>query len=321
MAIENNIHTHTHIYTAFVLCCCCCLNLKLKNHFSSLIKLNCNFFEFLESLIPFNKHRVKPNHDHHLKQFRINNKYNTMSEETTTINRDNAETKEDLKTSQDAVIVPEKENDLETQSDYDDDYDYDINDNGNNDDDDEEKLFVTDAKKPKETVSSSTSDDDDEENSNSKTDSDVKVSKENGDKEPLVKQESDVKDDEQTATATLDLSQSLEEKKQILSQLHENVDYAIILAFLDKFASHLSLKDLTFATLESYFTATKTIPRKLIDLHLKLMKNLPMGKHAKKDKWDYYLAKFVRRFSAKEAQLIEDSAYLTCDVGFKVNII
>ena len=248
-----------------------------------------------------------------------------MSEETITINKESIETKEDLKLSQDdAVIAREKENDIETQSDYDDDYDYDINDNGNNEDDDEGKLFVTDAKKPKETVSSSTSDDDDddEENSNSKTDSDVKISIENGDKEPLAKPESDLKNDEQTtAIATLDMSQSLEEKTQIISQLHENVDYAIILAFLDKFASHLSLKDLTFATLESYFTATKTIPRKLIDLHLKLMKNLPMGKHAKKDKWDYYLAKFVRRFSAKEAQLIEDSAYLTCDVGFKVNII
>jgi len=229
-----------------------------------------------------------------------------------------------------------EDKEIENDSNYDDDYDYDINDNANEEDDDEdEKLFVADTKKAKvapASASSSTSDDDDNdddddegENSNSKTESDDKVAKINGEekssppKQDLNDQnKQDAVEADAIAEKNLELSRALEEKTKILAQLHENVDYAIILAFLDKFAAHLSLKDLTFATLESYFTATKTLPRKLIDLHLKLMKNLPMGKHAKKDKWDYYLAKFVRRFSARDAQLIEDNAYLTCDVSFKV---
>ena len=43
-----------------------------------------------------------------------------------------------------------------------------------------------------------------------------------------------------------------------------------------------------------------------------------MGKHAKKDKWELYMAKFVRRFSHKDAQLIENNEYLSCDMSAKV---
>jgi hypothetical protein len=227
------------------------------------------------------------------------------------------------------------EADEATRSNYDDDddYDYDINDNGG---DEDEKLFVTSSKKVKvttatttTTTSSSTSsdeiEDDEDSNSNSKT------SKVNCDKKDESKVDNDSSEQQENNNTNKEIEEEaakcleqanktlMEEKAKVLGDLHGNVNYAIILAFLDKFASHLSLKDLTFATLESYFTATKTLPRKFIELHLKLMKNLPMGKHAKKDKWELYMAKFVRRFSHKDAQLIENNEYLSCDMSAKVN--
>lgn len=205
------------------------------------------------------------------------------------------------------------------------DYDYDVNGEMDVDnlEEDDEKLFIKDKKTQIEPDSHSSTvvDSDSEENSNSKAESDEKLkAKEANDAESTNEQKSN----EETTAAEIEaekqkeLAKSLEETNQVLAELWGNINYGIVLAFLEKFATHLSLNDLTFKNLDCYLSNTRTLNRKLIDLHLKLLKNLPMGKHAKKDKWEYYLAKFVKRFSSADSQLIENGAYLTCKVSVKV---
>ena len=196
-----------------------------------------------------------------------------------------------------------------------DNYDYDVNGEMDVDnlDEDDEKLFLKASKTQIENDSHSSTlvDSESEENSNSKA-------KETNDAKSVNEPKSNESEEAATAIADIELDKQKEETNQVLVELWADINYGIILAFLDKFATHLSLKDLTFKNLESYLSNTRTLNRKLIDLHLKLLKNLPMGKHAKKDKWEYYLAKFVKRFSNTDSQLIENGDYLTCNVKMKV---
>jgi hypothetical protein len=74
-----------------------------------------------------------------------------------------------------------------------------------------------------------------------------------------------------------------------LDALYANVNYAVVLAFLDKFGAHLQLKEFTFKNLECQLLNAKSISRKFFDFHLNLLKRLSFGKHVKKEKWEYYL--------------------------------
>ena len=223
-----------------------------------------------------------------------------------------------------AQATTDAKDDRRSETPIEDDYDYDINEDVEEEEDlDDDKLFnsknTAKSKTPASNTSSSESEAeeevDDEENSNieSKTPkTEQKTSETPANANPPI---AEVTQTPEAAAMELEASQALEEKNKALTQLLNNINYAVVLAFLEKFSIHLAIKEYTFKTLECQLTNAKTLNRKLVDFHLKLIKNLPMGKHAKKDKWEYYLAKFARRFSASDAALIENGTYLTCDVS------
>ena len=83
------------------------------------------------------------------------------------------------------------------------------------------------------------------------------------------------------------------QQRQLLDQLLASVDYAVVLAFMEKFAAHLSLKDYPVRALESHLVNTKAVHRRLVDFHCSLLKHLRVagGKACKRDKWEQHLVK------------------------------
>jgi hypothetical protein len=98
--------------------------------------------------------------------------------------------------------------------------------------------------------------------------------------------EEEVAEENNTEAATVEPREDLKEEL-----LFADLNYGCILSFYEKFAKMASLKEYPIKTLESHFLEPKMLPKKWCDLHLLLMKHLTMGKHAKKEKWLFYLEK------------------------------
>ncbi|CAF0806440.1 unnamed protein product, partial [Brachionus calyciflorus] len=61
--------------------------------------------------------------------------------------------------------------------------------------------------------------------------------------------------------------------------------------------------------------------KKLSDFHLNLLRNLSFGKHVKKEKWDYYINKFVNRYSKEDAFEIEKNGYVNLAIESKILLV
>ena len=127
------------------------------------------------------------------------------------------------------------------------------------------------------------------------------------------------KSDTESVKEDHDESLNDEEAEKDINKLLNNVNYATLLAFIDKFGPHLSIKEITlFKNLELNIVNKKTgkfflllllllngqikqnlfniinyskVNRKFLEIHINLLRNLNSCRHVKKDKWEYYLAK------------------------------
>jgi hypothetical protein len=54
---------------------------------------------------------------------------------------------------------------------------------------------------------------------------------------------------------------------------------------------------------------------------MNLLRNLNCARHIKKDKWEFYLIKYVSKYSKADGMLIEKDGYLSCKVETKLTII
>lgn len=121
--------------------------------------------------------------------------------------------------------------------------------------------------------------------------------KENTDEnESSGKEKEDVKEpdeEKETETETEIKEEPVEIKREDLTdeRLLNDINYGIILAYMEKFTKHLSIKEYTYKTFDAHLLEAKQMPRKLLDFQLNLIKNLNMGKNAKKDKWEFYIGK------------------------------
>lgn len=155
----------------------------------------------------------------------------------------------------------EKANQLEdepakdTESNCDDEYDYDIN------NDEQDKLKnISESSSPTIAQSSNESEFESSENEEEKPEAKSKLN-ENGE-DPAEK--SETKPDEKSEPV-LDAGKDEEEQQKAvddanaaLDKLLNSVDYGIVLAFLDKFATHLGIKEYTFKNFESNLINSKT---------------------------------------------------------------
>lgn len=113
-------------------------------------------------------------------------------------------------------------------------------------------------------------------------------------------EEDDENDDEDTQE-----QQQQEETTEVVPRddlkdelLYTDINYGCVLSFYEKFAKLASLKDYPIKLFESHLLESKMLPKKWCDLHLILLKHLAVGRHAKKEKWLFYLEK-VRNFKTR----------------------
>ncbi|KAK3549398.1 hypothetical protein QTP86_001231 [Hemibagrus guttatus] len=95
--------------------------------------------------------------------------------------------------------------------------------------------------------------------------------------------------------------------------------FAVICSFLERYGALLDLPELTFPQLERYLQETSTVPKLLVDLHVKLLRKI--GKSVSADRWEKYLVKICQDFNTTWAWELEKKGYREMTVECKTGIL
>ncbi|XP_070773311.1 remodeling and spacing factor 1 [Enoplosus armatus] len=96
-------------------------------------------------------------------------------------------------------------------------------------------------------------------------------------------------------------------------------NYAVICSFLERYGALLDLPELTFPQLERYLQDTSSVPKLLVDLHVKLLRKI--GKSVSADRWEKYLVKVCQEFNTTWAWELEQKGYKELPVDCKTGIL
>uniref|UniRef100_UPI003AAEDC2F remodeling and spacing factor 1 n=1 Tax=Centroberyx gerrardi TaxID=166262 RepID=UPI003AAEDC2F len=95
--------------------------------------------------------------------------------------------------------------------------------------------------------------------------------------------------------------------------------YAVICSFLERYGALLDLPELTFPQLERYLQDTSSVPKLLVDLHVKLLRKI--GKSVSAERWEKHLVKICQEFNATWAWELEKKGYKEMTVECKTGIL
>ncbi|XP_078121343.1 remodeling and spacing factor 1 [Sander vitreus] len=96
-------------------------------------------------------------------------------------------------------------------------------------------------------------------------------------------------------------------------------NYAVICSFLERYGALLDLPELTFPQLERYLQDTSSVPKLLVDLHVKLLRKI--GKSVTADRWEKYLVKVCQEFNTTWAWELEQKGYKELPTECKTGIL
>ncbi|XP_077447655.1 remodeling and spacing factor 1 [Stigmatopora argus] len=96
-------------------------------------------------------------------------------------------------------------------------------------------------------------------------------------------------------------------------------NYAVICSFLERYGAQLDLPELTFPQLERYLRDTSSVPKLLVDLHVKLLRKI--GKSVSADRWEKYLVKICQDFNTAWAWELEEKGYRSMTAESKTAIL
>ncbi|XP_019725149.1 remodeling and spacing factor 1 isoform X2 [Hippocampus comes] len=96
-------------------------------------------------------------------------------------------------------------------------------------------------------------------------------------------------------------------------------NYAVICSFLERYGPQLDLPELTFPQLERYLRDTSSVPKLLVDLHVKLLRKI--GKSVSADRWEKNLVKICQEFNTAWAWELEEKGYKSMTVDSKTAIL
>ncbi|XP_051257279.1 remodeling and spacing factor 1 isoform X2 [Dicentrarchus labrax] len=96
-------------------------------------------------------------------------------------------------------------------------------------------------------------------------------------------------------------------------------NYAAICSFLERYGALLDLPELTFPQLERYLRDTSSVPKLLVDLHVKLLRKI--GKSVSADRWEKYLVKVCQEFNTTWAWELEQKGYKEMPTECKTGIL
>uniref|UniRef100_A0A8D0CGB8 Remodeling and spacing factor 1b, tandem duplicate 1 n=1 Tax=Scleropages formosus TaxID=113540 RepID=A0A8D0CGB8_SCLFO len=95
--------------------------------------------------------------------------------------------------------------------------------------------------------------------------------------------------------------------------------FAVVCSFLERYGSVLDLPELTFPQLERYLQETSTVPKLLVELHVKLLRKI--GKSVSSERWEKYLVKVCQEFNSTWAWELEKKGYREMTVECKAGIL
>uniref|UniRef100_A0A3Q3AY73 Remodeling and spacing factor 1b, tandem duplicate 1 n=1 Tax=Kryptolebias marmoratus TaxID=37003 RepID=A0A3Q3AY73_KRYMA len=96
-------------------------------------------------------------------------------------------------------------------------------------------------------------------------------------------------------------------------------NYAVVCSFLERYGALLDLPELTFPQLERYLQDTSSVPKLLVDLHVKLLRKI--GKSVSADRWEKYLAKICQDVNTTWAWELEQKGYKELTMECKTGIL
>ncbi|KAL4646968.1 remodeling and spacing factor 1 [Arapaima gigas] len=96
-------------------------------------------------------------------------------------------------------------------------------------------------------------------------------------------------------------------------------NFAVVCSFLERYGPTLDLPELTFPQMERYLRDTTTVPKPLVELHVKLMRKV--GKSVSADRWEKYLIKMCQELNMTWAWELEKKGYVELTMESKVGIL
>ncbi|KAK5858243.1 hypothetical protein PBY51_002396 [Eleginops maclovinus] len=96
-------------------------------------------------------------------------------------------------------------------------------------------------------------------------------------------------------------------------------NYAVICSFLERYGALLDLPELTFPQLERYLRDTSSVPKLLVDLHVKLLRKI--GKSVSADRWEKYLLKVCQELNTTWAWELEQKGYKELSTECKTGLL
>ncbi|XP_061733627.1 remodeling and spacing factor 1 [Nerophis ophidion] len=95
--------------------------------------------------------------------------------------------------------------------------------------------------------------------------------------------------------------------------------FAEVCSFLERYGAALDLPEMTFPQMEGYLRDKTTVPKPLIELHVKLLRKL--GKSVTSDRWEKYLAKMCQELNSAWAWELEQNGYQDMSMECKSGIL
>nr|XP_020479210.1 remodeling and spacing factor 1 isoform X2 [Monopterus albus] len=95
--------------------------------------------------------------------------------------------------------------------------------------------------------------------------------------------------------------------------------FAEVCSFLERYGAALDLPEMTFPQMERYLRDTTTVPKPLVELHVKLLRKL--GRTVSSDRWEKYLAKVCQELNNTWAWELEHKGYQEMSMECKSSIL
>ncbi|XP_037123648.1 remodeling and spacing factor 1 isoform X2 [Syngnathus acus] len=95
--------------------------------------------------------------------------------------------------------------------------------------------------------------------------------------------------------------------------------FAEVCSFLERYGAVLDLPEMTFPQMEDYLRDKTSVPKPLVDLHVKLLRKL--GKTVTTERWEKYLAKSCQELNSAWAWELEQNGYQDMSMECKSSIL
>ncbi|XP_067363418.1 remodeling and spacing factor 1 isoform X2 [Channa argus] len=95
--------------------------------------------------------------------------------------------------------------------------------------------------------------------------------------------------------------------------------FAEVCSFLERYGAALDLPEMTFPQMERYLRDKTTVPKPLVELHVKLLRKL--GRSVTSDRWEKYLAKVCQDLNNTWAWELEQKGYQEMSMECKSSIL